>query len=85
MITYINFINRLDELDIKLYDFQKRISYHRLSNLNTENSNQIGGASNSIIYRIGKVELENIILKLLSKEYDGANILCNYYCPKKNN
>jgi hypothetical protein len=81
MIDYLDFINRLDDLDIKLHDFQKRISYYRLSNLNTEKIVQIGGASNSIIYKIGKVELENIILKLLSKEYDSANLLCNYYCP----
>ena len=81
MIEYIDFINRLDELDIKLHDFQKRISYYRFSNLHSEKIIQFGGASSSIIYKIGKVELENIILKLLSKEYDSANLLCNYYCP----
>lgn len=82
MIDYCDYINRLDNLNIKLYDFQKRISYFRLTNLKTENNSQVGGSSQSVIYKLGKVELENIILKLLAKEYDGANILCNHYCPR---
>jgi hypothetical protein len=84
MITYIDFINRLEDLDIKLYDFQKRISFFRLSNLNTEKINQTGGSqSNSIIYKVDKPQLENIILKLLAKEYNSANILCDHFCSNK--
>ena len=87
MISYINYIKRLNELGIKLYDFQKRISYIRLPHLKSENNIQYGGddsitTKNSIIYKLGKVELENIILKLLAKEYIGANTLCKYYFPK---
>jgi hypothetical protein len=43
MISYLDYIKRLDELEIKLYDFQKRISYFRLLNLKSEKNNQIGG------------------------------------------
>ena len=85
MISYIDYIKRLNELDIKLYDFQKRISYFRLTNLKSENHVQFGGTINtqeSIIYKLNKVELENIILKLLDKEYDRANLLCKYFCHK---
>lgn len=89
MISYIDYINRLNDLGVKLYDFQKRISYIRLPHLKSENNIQYGGdnlikTKKSIIYKLGKVELENIILKLLAKEYDGANTLCKYYCPKNN-
>lgn len=80
MVLYIDYINRLSELDIKLYDFQKRISYFRLSNLKAESNIQVGGSSNSIIYKVGKVELENIILNLLSKNYQCADMLCKIYC-----
>ncbi len=82
MITYFEYINRIDELDIKLYDFQKRISYSRLSNLESEKIIQTGGSSQSIIYQIDKPQLENIILKLLAKEYSSANLLCQHFCPK---
>ena len=96
MISYLDYIKRLDELEIKLYDFQKRISYFRLLNLKSEKNNQIGGkeknniavsnelnnTSNNIIYKINKFQLENIILKLLAKEYDNANILCDHFCLK---
>jgi hypothetical protein len=81
MIEYLDYINRLDELEIKLYDFQKRISYFRLSNIKSEKINQVGGSSQSIIYKMDKHQLENIILKLLAQEYDRANILCEHYCP----
>jgi fructose-1,6-bisphosphatase/inositol monophosphatase family enzyme len=84
MISYLDYIERLNELDIKLYDFQKRISYFRLSNLQSEKLVQTGGASKSIIYQIDKPQLENIILKLLAKEYDGADILCEHFCFPKN-
>lgn len=94
MISYLDYIEVLDKLDIKLYDFQKRISYFRLLNLKSEKNNQIGGkeknnivSSNelnnsfdNIIYKINKFQLENIILKLLNKELNIANILYNYYC-----
>jgi len=87
MISYIDYIKRLHELDIKLYDFQKRISYFRLTNLKSESNLQYGGENTkntqeSIIYKLRKAELENIILKLLDKENDLANSLCKYYCAK---
>ena len=96
MISYLDYIKRLDELEIKLYDFQKRISYFRLLNLKSKKNNQIGGkekinnvgsnelndSSNNIIYKINKFQLENIILSLLAKEYNKANILCDYFCLK---
>jgi hypothetical protein len=79
MISYIDYINRLNELDIKLFDFQRRISYSRLSNLKYESLIQTGGSSNSIIYKLGKIELENIIVKLLNKEYENADTICKIY------
>ena len=43
MISYLDYIEVLDKLDIKLYDFQKRISYIRLLNLKSDKNIQIGG------------------------------------------
>ena len=105
MISYLDYIEVLDKLDIKLYDFQKRISYIRLLNLKSDKNIQIGGTeiklynNDSYIYdvnldyknksdillsnikdKINKFQLENIILKLLNKELNIANILYNYYC-----
>jgi len=104
MISYLDYIEILDKLDIKLYDFQKRISYARLLNLKPRQNIQIGGKeinlnisnsyidydnlnesdilSKSTIYKINKFQLENIILKLLCKQFNTANILYNYYCSK---
>lgn len=106
MISYLDYIDVLDKLDIKLYDFQKRISYIRLLNLKSDKNIQIGGTEinlynkDSYIYdgnnenksdksdillsninnKINKFQLENIILKLLNKEFNIANILYNNYC-----
>jgi hypothetical protein len=45
MISYLDYIKRLDELEIKLYDFQKRISYFRLLNLKSEKIKTLIGES----------------------------------------
>ena len=45
MISYLDYIEVLDKLDIKLYDFQKRISYIRLLNLKSDKNIQIGGTT----------------------------------------
>ena len=70
MISYADYIKRLDKLEILLYDYQKRISYFRLVNLKSEKNNQVGGDKNGNILdssKLNKYQLETIILKLLNK------------------
>jgi hypothetical protein len=81
MISYLNFIKLLDTLNIQLYDFQKRISYYRLNNLKLDNLNQVGGSinKNELLYKLGKVQLEKIILNLLNNDIVSVKVLCNHY------
>jgi len=81
MINYLDYIKLLDLKDIQLYDFQKRISYYRLNNLKLDNLNQVGGSvdKNELLYKLGKVQLENIILKLLNNNIESVKIMCNHY------
>ncbi len=81
MISYIDYVNLLNDRNVKLYDFQIRISYARLNNLELDNLIQTGG-SNDIFDRFGKMELENLVLKLLNKDFNGAKYLCSTWCKK---
>ena len=70
MITYLKYLELLDEKNIVLYDFQKRISYFRLNNFtNIQNG---GGNENNII-KINNLEtyqLEKVIYDLLENKTD---------------
>jgi hypothetical protein len=61
MITYKNFINLLEEKNILLYDFQKRICYHRLTNMSIYQ--KAGGI------QIDDYKIERLITSLLSKDF----------------
>ena len=66
MDKYINYIKLLEEKNIMLYDFQKRITYHRLNNLNNE---QNGGGQNKL-NSLDSYKLEKIIFSLLNNDID---------------
>jgi hypothetical protein len=70
MITYLKYLELLDEKNIVLYDFQKRISYFRLNNF--KNIQSGGGNENNII-KINNLEtyqLEKVIFDLLENKTD---------------
>jgi len=77
MITYKNFINLLEEKNILLYDFQKRISYNRLLKIQI---NQKGGAFTSLT-EIDDWQLERLIISLLNKDF---NIIEKLFIEPKN-
>lgn len=70
MITYLKYLELLDEKNIVLYDFQKRISYFRLNNINNI---QNGGGNENNIAKINNLEtyqLEKVIFDLLDNKTD---------------
>lgn len=79
MITYLKYLELLDEKNIVLYDFQKRISYFRLNNF--KNIQNGGGNENNII-KINNLEtyqLEKVIFDLLENKTD----MIKYYLNRK--
>jgi len=89
MISYQDYLNLLEDKNIVLYDFQKRISYYRFQNL-VESSNlmeQKGGAINNIqridesnkLLSLEKHNLEKVITLLNYKNFEMAKkILDNF-------
>ena len=86
MISYQDYLNLLNDKNILLYDFQKRISYARLQNLHNQSSeyiyNKIGGGydNNNIdifnkLTSLDKHNLEKVITLLNYKKFDMAKIL----------
>lgn len=80
MISYTDYVKLLNDRDVKLFDFQIRISYSRLNNLDLDNLIQIGGSRDKLFDRFGKVELENMVIKLLNKDLHGAKLMCKTWC-----
>jgi hypothetical protein len=74
MISYNNFLELLENKNILLWDFQKRISYNRLSKITTQ---QYGGGAFNKIYNLDDFKLNNIILYLLQNNIDSAKKLLN--------
>ena len=74
MISYDNFLELLENKNILLWDFQKRISYNRLSKINMP---QYGGGSYNKFYNLDDFKLNNIILNLLNNNIDYAKKLLN--------
>ena len=66
MDKYINYIKLLEDKNIMLYDFQKRITYHRLNNLKNE---QNGGGHNKL-NSLDSHKLEKIIFSLLNNDIE---------------
>jgi hypothetical protein len=70
MITYLKYLELLDEKNIVLYDFQKRISYFRLNNFTNIQS---GGGNENNFIKINNLEtyqLEKVIFDLLENKTD---------------
>jgi len=70
MITYLKYLELLNEKNIVLYDFQKRISYYRLNNFTNIQS---GGGNENNIIKINNLEtfqLEKVIYDLLENKTD---------------
>ena len=67
MILYTTFIDLLNKKNIKLFDFQKRISHYEL--------NMIYNKDYSFLENMDKNKFKNIILALLNKNYNSAKIL----------
>lgn len=82
MISYLDYVKLLNDREVKLFDFQIRISYSRLNNLELDNLIQSGGSPDKLFDRFGKVELENMVIKLLNKDLNGAKLLCKTWCQK---
>lgn len=80
MLSYNNFVDLLHDRKVELYDFQIRISHFRLNKIYDFEMNGGGGKSQKILNKLGKVELENIILQLLNNNIDTAKLLCSKYC-----
>jgi hypothetical protein len=74
MISYDNFLELLENKNILLWDFQKRISYNRLSKITTQ---QYGGGAFNKIENLDNFKLNNIILYLLQNNIDSAKKLLN--------
>ena len=78
MITYTEFVNILENKNILLYDFQKRISYFRFNEMlkiKQPNLKMLGGGKsmhNNMIDNLHSYQLENIVFSLLNKDYETA-------------
>lgn len=67
MNNYKDYVRLLEEKNVILYDFQKRISYFRLNNLNKV---QIGGGKNLDLNMLDDYKIEKIIFNLLDNKID---------------
>jgi len=74
MLTYTNFLELLESKNILLWDFQKRISYIRLINLELP---QYGGGTYNKIDTIDNFKFTKIILFLLQNNIESAKKLLN--------
>ena len=73
----MEFLNILEDKNILLYDFQKRISYFRFTEMlkiKQPNLKMLGGGANSMhnnmIANLHSHQLEKIVLLLLNKDYE---------------
>jgi hypothetical protein len=80
MITYLDYIKLLSNKNIKLYDYQKRISHFRFNGL-LSILNQKGGGyyESSKVGELDSYHMEKIIYYLLEKEYYSAKKLLRSY------
>jgi hypothetical protein len=82
-LTFIEYIKLLDERDIQLYDYHKRISYARYLDLNTKiqkgGSLYSGNFNKNKIFELNKPQLERVILDLVSKDYTDINNIIDIY------
>jgi len=73
MITYQDYLKILEEKNILLYDFQKRISYFRFNELEKNKKSYLigGGREKKIdISDLNTYQVEKLVILLLDKNYD---------------
>jgi len=75
MITYAEFLKVLENKNILLWDFQKRISYNRLNKITIQQYG--GGGAYNRIENLDNFRFNNIILYLLQNNIDSAQKLMN--------
>ena len=84
-MKYINFVNQLENNNIKLFDAQYKVVYQRLHDVDKiMNSKQYGGSSKAyivssfvIINNSRRKNLLRMVNYLLKKDYNSACKLCN--------
>ena len=80
MITYQDYLKILEEKNILLYDFQKRISYFRFNEFQKNkksNLNLIGGGREETldISDLNTYQVEKLVILLLNKNYNMINTI----------
>ena len=75
MITYQDYLKILEEKNILLYDFQKRISYFRFNELEKNKKSNlylVGGSGEKKIdiSDLNTYQVEKLVILLLNKNYD---------------
>ena len=77
MISYLEYIKLLEEKNMQLYDYQKRISYYKL-----KQHNQKGGKTIDIrkIKYLEPHNIEKVLIHLLSNNITCANQIIKNLC-----
>jgi len=82
-LSFIEYIKKLEERDIQLYDYHKRISYVRYLQLNQHiqkgGSILNGNFNKNKIFELNKPQLERVILDLVGKDYTDVNKILEIY------
>ena len=83
-MKYINFVNQLENNNIKLFDAQYKVVYQRLNDINKiMNNTQYGGSSKNyivssfVIINTNRKNILRMVNYLLKKDYSSACKLCN--------
>jgi hypothetical protein len=79
MISYIDYLNILNDKNIILYDHQKRISYYNLNNIIKNKNNVQRGGSKMNLNDLQDFQVEKLVFKLLNNEYDNVIEMMNKY------
>ena len=79
MLTYQEYLDLLNNKNVQLFDFQKRISYFRLNNLYKEQSG--GGFNESkTIFNLESHNLEKLIISLNYNDLKNAKNIIKLFC-----
>lgn len=82
-ISFIEYIKTLEDKNIELYDYHKRISYARYLQLNQHiqkgGSIFSGNFNKNKIFELNKPQLERVILDLIGKDYNDINKIIDIY------
>lgn len=91
-MNFIEYKDTLNSKDIKLFDYDYRISYNNLLMLNgniINNGNMTGGSINNyvvspfvVIKRADKNKLSKFVSNLVNNNFNGAKYLCTIESKK---